>query len=137
MEKAQAGTRFSLLLIGVFAVIAALLAGVGLYGVLATIVRQRTAEIGSRMALGAQPGNIFQLVVGQGLRLTAIGIAAGLIAAFVLTGGMATMLVGVKATGPATYTTMSLLFFIVAATASWLPAWRAASLDPTAALREE
>jgi len=137
MEKAQAGTRFSLLLIGVFAVIAALLAAVGLYGVLATIVRQRTAEIGIRMALGAQPGNIFQLVVGQGLRLTAIGIAAGLIAAFVLTRGMTTMLVGVKATDPATYTTMSLLFFIVAATASWLPAWRAAGLDPTAALREE
>src|SRR6266513_2692899 len=137
MEKAQAGRRFSLLLIGVFAVIAALLAGVGLYGVLATIVRQRTAEIGIRMALGAQPGNIFQLVVGQGLRLTAIGIAAGLIAAFVLTRGMTTMLVGVKATDPATYTTMSLLFFIVAAMASWLPAWRAASLDPTAALREE
>src|SRR5277367_6578169 len=65
MEKAQAGTRFSLLLIGAFAVIAALLAGVGLYGVLATVVRQRTAEIGIRMALGAQPGNIFQLVVGQ------------------------------------------------------------------------
>src|SRR5438552_15117053 len=88
MEKAEAGTRFTLLLIGVFAVIAALLAAVGLYGVLATIVRQRTAEIGIRMALGAQPGNIFQLVVGQGLRLTAIGIAAGLIAAFVLTRGM-------------------------------------------------
>ena len=120
-----------------FSVIAALLAAVGLYGVLATIVRQRTAEIGIRMALGAQPGNIFQLVVGQGLRLTAIGIAAGLIAAFVLTRGMTTMLVGVKATDPATYTTMSLLFFIVAATASWLPAWRAAGLDPTAALREE
>src|SRR5256884_3474064 len=137
MEKAQAGTRFSLLLIGVFAVIAALLAGVGLYGVLATIVRQRTAEIGIRMALGAQPGNIFQLVVGQGLRLTAIGIAAGLIAAFVLTRGMTTMLVGVKATDPATYTTMWLLFFIVSATASWLPAWRAASLDPTPALRQE
>ena len=137
MEKAEAGTRFTLLLIGVFAVIAALLAAVGLYGVLATIVRQRTAEIGIRMALGAQPGNIFQLVVGQGLRLTAIGIAAGLIAAFVLTRGMTTMLVGVKATDPATYTTMSLLFFIVAATASWLPAWRAAGLDPTAALREE
>src|SRR6266513_531689 len=137
VEKAQSGTRFSLLLIGLFAVIAALLAGVGLYGVLATVVRQRTAEIGVRMTLGAQPGNIFQLVVGQGLRLTAIGVAAGLIAAFVLTRGMTTMLVGVKATDPATYTTMSLLFFIVAATASWLPAWRAASLDPTAALREE
>jgi putative ABC transport system permease protein len=137
MEKAQASTRFSLLLIGAFAVIAALLAGVGLYGVLATVVRQRTAEIGVRMALGAQPGNIFQLVVGQGLRLTAIGIAAGLIAAFVLTRGMTTMLVGVKAADPATYSTMAALFFIIAAMASWLPAWRAASLDPTAALREE
>jgi predicted permease len=137
MEKAQASTRFSLLLIGAFAVIAALLAGVGLYGVLATVVRQRTAEIGVRMTLGAQPGNIFQLVVGQGLRLTAIGIAAGLIAAFLLTRGMTTMLVGVKAADPATYSTMAALFFIIAAMASWLPAWRAASLDPTAALREE
>lgn len=137
MEKARASTRFSLLLIGAFAVIAALLAGVGLYGVLATVVRQRTAEIGVRMALGAQPGNIFQLVVGQGLRLTAMGIAAGLIAAFLLTRGMTTMLVGVKAADPATYSTMAILFFIIAAMASWLPAWRAASLDPTAALREE
>jgi len=137
MEKAQASTRFSLLLIGAFAVIAALLAGVGLYGVLATVVRQRTAEIGVRMSLGAQPGNIFQLVVGQGLGLTAIGIAAGLIAAFVLTRGMTTMLVGVKAADPTTYSTMAALFFIIAAMASWLPAWRAASLDPTAALREE
>ena len=137
MEKAQASTRFSLLLIGAFAVIAALLAGVGLYGVLATVVRQRTAEIGVRMALGAQPGNIFQLVVGQGLRLTAIGIAAGLIAAFVLTRGLTTMLVGVKAADPTTYSAMAALFFIIAAMASWLPAWRAASLDPTAALREE
>jgi putative ABC transport system permease protein len=137
MEKARASTRFSLLLIGTFAVIAALLAGVGLYGVLATVVRQRTAEIGVRMTLGAQPGNIFQLVVGQGLRLTAIGIVAGLIAAFILTRGMTTMLVGVKAADPATYSTMAVLFFIIAAMASWLPAWRASSLDPTAALREE
>jgi predicted permease len=137
MEKAQAGTRFSLLLIGAFAVIAALLAGVGLYGVLATVVRQRTAEIGVRMALGAQPRNIFQLVVGQGLRLTAIGVAVGLIAAFVLTRGMTTMLIGVKPADPTTYSTMAALFFIIAATASWLPAWRAASLDPTAALRGE
>lgn len=137
MEKAQASTRFSLLLIGTFAVIAALLAGVGLYGVLATVVRQRTAEIGVRVTLGAQPGNIFQLVVGQGLRLTAIGIVAGLIAAFILTRGMTTMLVGVKAADPATYSTTAVLFFIIAAMASWLPAWRASSLDPTAALREE
>jgi predicted permease len=137
MEKAQAGTRFSLLLIGVFAVIAALLAGVGLYGVLATVVRQRTAEIGVRMTLGAGPGQIFNLIVGQGLRLAAIGVAAGLLAAFGLTRGMNTMLVGVKATDPATFATMAVVFLIIAAVASWLPAWRAASLDPNAALREE
>jgi ABC-type antimicrobial peptide transport system permease subunit len=89
------------------------------------------------MTLGAQPGKIFQLVVGQGLRLTAIGIVAGLIAAFILTRGMTTMLVGVKAADPATYSTMAVGFFIIAALASWLPAWRASSLDPTAALREE
>jgi MacB-like periplasmic core domain len=137
VEKAQSGTRFSLMLIGAFAVIAALLAGVGLYGVLATVVRQRTAEIGIRMALGAQSGNIFQLVVGQGLRISGIGIAAGLLAAIFLTRGMTTMLVGVKASDPATYAAMAVLFFLLAALASWLPALRASSLDPIAALRDD
>jgi predicted permease len=136
VDRAQAGTRFSLLLIGVFAVIAALLAAVGLYGVLSTVVRQRTAEIGVRMALGAQPGRIFELIVGQGLRLTGVGIAVGLVAAFLLTRLMATMLVGVKPTDPATFATMAVLFFVIAALASWLPARRAANLDPNAALRE-
>jgi putative ABC transport system permease protein len=137
MEKAQAGTRFSLLLIGSFAVIAALLAGIGLYGVLATVVRQRSAEIGIRMALGAQPGNIFQLVVGQGLRLTAIGVVVGLFAAFAVTREMDSMLVGIKATDPLTFVTMAVVFFLIAATSSWLPARRAAGLDPTAALLEQ
>ncbi len=136
IEKAQSGTRFSLLLIGTFAVVAALLAGVGLYGVLATVVRQRTAEIGIRMALGAQPGNILQLVIGQGLRLTAIGVVVGLFAAFALTREMVSMLVGIKATDPLTFVTMAVLFFLIAAISSWLPAQRAARLDPTAALRE-
>jgi putative ABC transport system permease protein len=137
VDNAQAGTRFSLLLIGVFAVIAALLAGVGLYGVLSTVVRQRTAEIGIRMALGAQPARIFKLVVGQGLGLTAVGIAAGLIAAFALTRLLATMLVGVKATDPVTFATMTIVFFLIAAVASWVPAWRAASVDPNEALRQQ
>ncbi|HTQ61813.1 MAG TPA: ABC transporter permease [Candidatus Solibacter sp.] len=137
IEKAQSGTRFSLLLIGAFAVIAALLAGVGLYGVLATVVRQRTSEIGIRMALGAQPGNIFQLVVGQGLRLTAIGVAAGLFAAFAVTREMASMVVGIKVTDPLTFIMMAVLFFLIAAMSAWLPARRAASLDPTAALLEQ
>lgn len=137
VDKAQAGTRFSLLLIGIFAVIAALLAGVGLYGVLATVVRQRTAEIGVRMALGAAPASVFRLMIGQGLRLSAAGIGLGLIAAFALTRVMISMLVGVKPTDPVTYAAMVAIFFGIAATASWIPARRAATLDPTRALREE
>jgi putative ABC transport system permease protein len=137
VERAQAHTRFSLLLIGVFAVVASLLAGVGLYGVLSTVVRQRSAEIGIRMALGAKPANIFKLVVGQGLRLTTVGIGIGLIAAFALTRLMTAMLVGVKATDPGTFAMMVIAFFLIATLASWIPARRAARLDPTAALREE
>jgi putative ABC transport system permease protein len=137
VSHAQAGTRFSLILITVFAIIAGALAGVGLYGVLSTVVRQRTAEIGVRMALGAGREEIFHLVVGQGLRLSAIGVAAGVIGAFVLTRLMRAMLVGVKATDPATFGLVAILFLFVAAMASWLPARRAASLDPARALREE
>ena len=134
---AQASTRFALILISVFAIIAGVLAGVGLYGVLATAVRQRTAEIGVRMALGAAPEQIFHLVVGQGLRLSGIGIAAGLVGAFLLTRLMSAMLVGVHPTDPATFAVVGILFLLVAAMASWLPARRAASLDPAKALREE
>ena len=137
VDRDQAGTRLSLLLIGIFAAIAVLLASVGLYGVLATVVRQRTAEIGVRMALGAPPASIFKLVVGHGLRLTAVGLAMGLLAALALTRLMTTMLVGIKATDPVTFAAMTLLFFLVAAVASWAPAARAAGLDANAALREE
>jgi putative ABC transport system permease protein len=135
--QAQAQTRFSLLLIGVFSTIAALLAGVGLYGVLATSVRQRTAEIGVRMALGAAPSSIFRLMVGKGLYLSAIGIGIGLLAAFGLTRVLASMLVGVKPTDPVTFVSVALLFLFIAVMASWLPAVRAAGLDPTTALRNE
>jgi putative ABC transport system permease protein len=137
VERAQADTRFQLLLIGVFAVVAAVLAGVGLYGVLATLVRQRTAEIGVRMALGAAPTGIFQLIVGFGLRLSAAGILVGLATASLLTRVMSSMLIGVKATDPFTYVVMAIVFFGIAALASWLPARRAAALDPTVALRGE
>ena len=135
--EAQAQTRFSLLLIGVFSTIAALLAGVGLYGVLATSVRQRTAEIGVRMALGAAPSRIFRLMVGKGLFLSVIGIAIGLVAAFALTRVIASMLVGVKPTDPVTFVSVAALFLVIAFLASWLPAIRAAGLDPTTALRNE
>lgn len=135
--QAQAQTRFSLLLIGVFSTIAALLAGVGLYGVLATSVRQRTAEIGVRMAVGAAPSRIFRLMVGKGIYLSVIGIAIGLLIAFALTRILASMLVGVKPTDPVTFVSVSVLFLFIAVMASWLPALRAAGLDPATALRNE
>ncbi|MFP5226790.1 MAG: ABC transporter permease [Acidobacteriota bacterium] len=136
VRDAQAGTRFSLLLIGLFAVIAGVLAGVGLYGVLATAVRQRTSEIGVRMAMGAARSDILRLVVVQGMRLSAAGIVLGFIAAVALGRVMTSMLVGVKATDPLTYASMIVIFLLIAAAASWLPAWRAAGLDPRTALHE-
>jgi predicted permease len=137
MEQARAGTRFSLSLLGLFAVIAVLLAGVGLYGVLSTAVRQRTAEIGLRMALGATPAAIFKVVVGNGLRLSAAGMAIGFLMALGLTRIMTSMLVSVKATDPATFVAIVVLFLLLAALASWVPARRAADLDPSSALRDE
>jgi putative ABC transport system permease protein len=137
VNKAQAGTRFSLLLIGMFACIAALLASVGLYGVLSTLVRQRTAEIGVRMAIGAQPSRVFRLVVGYGLKLSVAGILIGLAAAALATQALRSMLVGVKPTDPATFIAIALLFFVIATLACWLPARRAAALDPVEALRQE
>ncbi|MDR3701910.1 MAG: ABC transporter permease [Candidatus Sulfopaludibacter sp.] len=137
VAHAQGGTRFSLLLIAAFAGIAALLAGVGLYGVLSTVVRQRTAEIGVRMALGAAPAGIFGLMIAYGLRLAAVGVAAGLLAASMLTQAMTSMLVGIKATDPLTFAGMAVLFFCIAVLSTWIPARRAAGLDPSAALREE
>jgi predicted permease len=137
VDQAQAQTRFSLLLIGVFSAIAAILAGVGLYGVLATLVRQRTAEIGVRMALGAAPSRIFRLMVGKGLYLSAIGIVIGAVASFAFTRVLATMLVEVKPTDPVTFVLVAALFIVIAFLASWLPALRAAGLNPTVALRND
>ena len=137
VEKAQSGTRFSLLLIGVFAVVAALLAGVGLYGVLSTVVRERTAEIGVRMAIGAVPADIFRLMVGYVARLTGVGVVAGILAALFLTRAMTSMLVEIKPQDPVTYVGMIIVYFMIAAMASWVPARHAAALDPTEALREE
>jgi len=137
VADAQAQTRFALVLIGIFAAIAAILASVGLYGVLSDSVRQRTAEIGLRMALGAAPGRVFGLVVGQGLRLSAAGILVGAAAAMALTRVMSSMLVGVKPQDPATFSAIAGLFLAIAAVACWVPARRAAGLDPVRALREE
>jgi len=136
VSRAQSTTRFSLVLMAVFAIVAAALVGVGLFGVLSTMVRQRTAEIGVRMALGASPGRIRRLIMVYGLRLSVAGIAIGLPSAFLLTRAMRSMLVGVRPTDPATYVIMGLVFFVIAAVSLYLPARRAAALAPTAALRE-
>ncbi|MBV9743368.1 MAG: FtsX-like permease family protein, partial [Acidobacteriia bacterium] len=92
--------------------------------------------IGVRMALGASPAHMFRLVVTFGLRLSAIGIAIGIVAALEFTRALKSMLVGIKPTDPATFAAMSLLFLLIAALSSWLPARRAAALDPVEALRE-
>jgi predicted permease len=136
VSRAQSTTRFSLILMGVFAIIAAVLVGVGLSGVLSTMVRQRTAEIGVRMALGASPSRILRLIMVYGLRLSVAGIVIGLPSAFVLTRAMRSMLVGVRPTDPTTYLIMGVVFFVIAAVSLYLPARRAAALAPTAALRE-
>ena len=136
VDRAQDETRFSLLLIALLAVIAVVLAAGGLYGVLSTLVRQRTAEIGVRMAMGAAPAEIFGFFVSQGLRLSAMGVAIGMAAAFGLTQAMATMLVGVSATDPATFAAIVILFLAISALACAIPAARASSLDPNVALRE-
>ena len=136
VARAQAPTRFQLLLIASFALIAAILAAVGLYGVLSTVVRQRTAEIGVRMALGAAPSNVFGLVVGYGLKLSAMGVGLGAIAGLALTRLMSTMLVAVKPGDPVTYIAVAIGFLAVAAFSAWIPAKRASMLDPMNALRE-
>jgi ABC-type antimicrobial peptide transport system permease subunit len=137
LDRATASTRFALVLIGIFAAIALALATVGLYGVLSTIVRQRTAEIGVRMAFGASRPSVFKLVVGQGLLMSLIGIGLGLGAALWLTEAMRRFLVGVTPTDPATFVTIAVVFLAVTVAACALPALRAARLDPIVALRED
>jgi hypothetical protein len=137
VRRAQAPTRFALVCISVFAAIAAVLAAVGLYGTLAIVVRQRTTEIGVRMAFGASREQIFSLVIGRGLVLSGAGIAIGLGIALALARVMRSLLVGVEATDPLTFVVISLAFGGLAAIACWIPARRAAALDAADALRDE
>ncbi len=126
--------RVSMLLVSVFAGAALILAAVGIYGVMAYSVTQRTQEIGIRMALGAQAGDVLRMVVRQGMTLTIIGIAAGLAGAFVLTRVIANLLFGVSANDPATFLAISALLVSVSFLACYLPGRRAAKLDPMKAL---
>ena len=137
VDRAIAGPRFNAALLGVFAEIAFLLAAVGIYGVISCDVGERTHEIGIRVALGAQPGDVLKLVLGQGARLAGYGIAAGMVAAFALTRLMASMLYGVRATDAYTFVAIPVLLGAVALAASYLPSRRALALDPVTALRHE
>lgn len=129
--------RFNLLLVGVFALAALLLAMAGVYGVLAYSVAQRTREIGVRIALGATPGSILKMVLGQGLVTVAIGIAIGLVGSFLLTRTMRSLLFEVSPSDPLTVVGVALLLLLIAMLASYIPARKATRVDPMVALRYE
>jgi predicted lysophospholipase L1 biosynthesis ABC-type transport system permease subunit len=135
MEAAGGQRRLLLLLLGCFAGAALLLAVIGIYGVIAYSVAQRRQEVGIRRALGAQDADILRLVVGQGLALTLAGVALGTGGALALTRVMTSLLFHTSALDPATFASVALLFVLVAFAASYIPARRAAQIDPATALR--
>jgi predicted permease len=137
VDEAAAGTRFVLWLLSLFAAVAMALAGIGLYSVLSTAVRQRTAEIGVRMAFGANARSIFTLIVGHGLLLSIAGVVVGALGASVLTRVISGQLVGVSARDPLTYASIAGGFLTVAIIACAVPARRASRLDPLTALRQD
>jgi putative ABC transport system permease protein len=137
VDDALAQTQFALTLIGVFAALALVLASVGLYGVIAYSVRQRTREIGVRIAFGASDSAVVRLVVGQGMLLALGGLTVGLIAAFVVTRLVSSLFYGVTAADPITFVLVSLVLGGVAVVASYIPAKRATRIDPVVALRDE
>jgi putative ABC transport system permease protein len=137
VSESIARRRFSMLLLSLFAAVALFLAAVGLYGVVAYTVSQRTQEIGVRMAIGAQQGDVLRMVLGSGMKLAALGVAIGVAAALALAGLVASMLFGVTPFDPASYGLTAADLLAVAALACYVPARRAMRVDPLIALRQE
>jgi ABC-type antimicrobial peptide transport system permease subunit len=132
-----ADRRFLLLLVGLFAAAALVLAVVGVYGVVPFSVARRTQEVGVRMALGAQRSEVLRLIVGEGARLAAFGVAIGIAASFVITRLMSSLLFGISASDPLTFLGLAMLLSLAALVASYIPARRAMRVDPMVALRYE
>jgi putative ABC transport system permease protein len=137
VSESTAQSRFYLVLLSVFAIVAVILAGVGIYGVMSYSVSRRTQEIGIRMSLGAQPQDVLKLVVVHGMIQAISGIVVGLAGALALTRLMRGLLYGTRATDPMTFTTVATLLSAVAIAASYIPARRATKVDPMVALRDE
>ncbi|MGC2466468.1 MAG: ABC transporter permease [Candidatus Acidiferrum sp.] len=137
MATTVAQPRFRAWLIGIFAMLALVLAGVGVYGVMSYAVTQRTSEIGLRVTMGAQPQDVFHIIVGEGLRLSLLGVGIGLVTALALTRLLQSFLFGISAYDPLTFVGVSVLLTLVALAASFFPARRATRVDPLVALRYE
>jgi ABC-type antimicrobial peptide transport system permease subunit len=137
VSNSFAARRLSMILLGVFASLALVLACVGIYGVISYLVGQRTHEIGVRIALGAQRSDVLRLVLGHGARMAFLGVGIGVISALALTRLMARLLFGVTATDPLTFASVAILLTLVSLAACYIPARRAMRVDPIVALRCE
>jgi putative ABC transport system permease protein len=137
VDRQLVNPRFNMMLLGIFALVAAAVAMVGVYGVMAFLVAQRTREIGVRMALGALPQDVFRMILGHGGRLALAGIATGLAAALGLAGLIRSLLIGITPSDPLTFAGVAALLLAVALLACWIPARRATRVDPMVALRYE
>jgi ABC-type antimicrobial peptide transport system permease subunit len=126
-----------MILLGIFAALALLLACVGIYGVISYLVGQRTHEIGVRVALGAQRSDVMRLIIGHGAKMALIGVAIGIVGALALTRLMSNQLFGVSAHDPLTFVAVAILLIIVAVAAWYIPARRAMRVDPMVALRHD
>jgi ABC-type antimicrobial peptide transport system permease subunit len=137
LDRATAPARSSMVLVGLFALVALTLAIIGVFSVLSYAVSQQTTEIGIRLALGASRESVTRLVLAQGLRPALAGLLIGMVGAFALTRFMSTLLFGITPTDPPTFVAVSTLLIAVAALASYVPARRATKVDPVRALRQE